>query len=113
MEARAIPQSRVIATIDDPVVVRKILTHLRLPTEVPAPRPPQAIYSPADLSQLQRASSTPGAGVPAREVGRSRRTAAARNHAAPVGCWCLAGGPRQPIVRCVVTEGQQADRPRS
>ena len=35
---------RVVATIEDPVVMRKILTHLGLPTEVPAPRPP-----PADL----------------------------------------------------------------
>jgi len=26
---------RVLATIEDPVVIRKILTHLRLPTEVP------------------------------------------------------------------------------
>ncbi len=34
---------RVIATIDDPVVIRKILTHLGLPTEPP---PPPA---PADL----------------------------------------------------------------
>ena len=31
---------RVIATIDDPVVIRKILTHLGLPTELPASRPP-------------------------------------------------------------------------
>jgi|SRR6266404_5370540 len=35
---------RVIATIDDPVVIRKIATHLGLPTEVPASRPP-----PGDL----------------------------------------------------------------
>ena len=35
---------RVIATIEDPVVIRKILTHLVLPTEPPTPRPP-----PADL----------------------------------------------------------------
>jgi len=31
---------RVIATIEDPVVIRKILTHLGLPTEVPAASPP-------------------------------------------------------------------------
>jgi hypothetical protein len=31
---------RVVATIEDPVVIRKILTHLGLPTEAPAPRPP-------------------------------------------------------------------------
>jgi len=31
---------RVIATIEDPVVIRKILTHLGLPTEPPSPRPP-------------------------------------------------------------------------
>ena len=31
---------RVVATIEDPVVIRKILTHLGLPTAVPAPRPP-------------------------------------------------------------------------
>jgi hypothetical protein len=30
---------RVVATIEDPVVIRKILTHLGLPTDVPAPRP--------------------------------------------------------------------------
>jgi hypothetical protein len=35
---------RVIATIEDPVAIRKILTHLGLPTEPPTPRPP-----PADL----------------------------------------------------------------
>ena len=35
---------RVLATIEDPVVVRKILTHLGLPTEASAPRPP-----PSDL----------------------------------------------------------------
>jgi len=29
---------RVIATIEDPVVIRKILTHLGLPTEAEAPR---------------------------------------------------------------------------
>ena len=33
-------RTRVIATIEDSVVIRKILTHLSLPTEVPAPRPP-------------------------------------------------------------------------
>jgi hypothetical protein len=37
-------RTRVVATIEDPVVIRKILTHLGLPTDVPAPRPP-----PADL----------------------------------------------------------------
>jgi hypothetical protein len=31
---------RVIATIEDPIVIRKILTHLGLPTEAVAPRPP-------------------------------------------------------------------------
>ena len=31
---------RVIATIEDPVVIREILAHLGLPTDVPAPRPP-------------------------------------------------------------------------
>ena len=31
---------RLVATIEDPVVIRKILTHLGLPTEVPARRPP-------------------------------------------------------------------------
>jgi hypothetical protein len=35
---------RIVATIEDPVVIRKILTHLGLPTAVPSPRPP-----PADL----------------------------------------------------------------
>jgi hypothetical protein len=35
---------RVVATIEDPVVIRKILAHLGLPTAAPAPRPP-----PADL----------------------------------------------------------------
>src|SRR5262249_3617921 len=33
---------RVVATIEDPVVIRKILTHLGLPTDVPPPRPPPA-----------------------------------------------------------------------
>jgi hypothetical protein len=33
-----------VATIEDPVVIRKILTRLGLPTEVPSPRPP-----PSDL----------------------------------------------------------------
>jgi len=35
---------RVVATIEDPVVLRRILTHLGLPTEALAPRPP-----PSDL----------------------------------------------------------------
>ena len=35
---------RVVATIEDPVVIRRILTHLGLPTEASAPRPP-----PSDL----------------------------------------------------------------
>jgi hypothetical protein len=35
---------RVVATIEDAVVIRKILTHLGLPTAAPAPRPP-----PSDL----------------------------------------------------------------
>jgi hypothetical protein len=30
---------RVVATIEDPVVIRKILTHLGLPTDVQPPRP--------------------------------------------------------------------------
>ena len=30
---------RVVATIEDPVVIRKILGHLGFPTDVPAPRP--------------------------------------------------------------------------
>jgi len=34
----------VVATIEDPVVIRKILTHLGFSTEVPALRPP-----PSDL----------------------------------------------------------------
>jgi hypothetical protein len=42
--ARCGGRMRVVATIEDPVVIRKILTHLGLPTEVPAPRPP-----PTDL----------------------------------------------------------------
>ena len=32
-----------IATIDDPSVIRKILAHLGLPTEVPEPRPRPAL----------------------------------------------------------------------
>jgi hypothetical protein len=36
----AAARMRVVATIEDPVVIRKILTHLGLRTEVPAPRPP-------------------------------------------------------------------------
>jgi hypothetical protein len=35
---------RVVATIEDPVVIRRILTHLGLPTDVQPPRPP-----PSDL----------------------------------------------------------------
>jgi hypothetical protein len=35
---------RVVATIEDPLVIRRILTHLGLPTEASPPRPP-----PADL----------------------------------------------------------------
>ena len=31
-----------IATIEDPRVVRQIVTHLGLPNEVPRPRPPPA-----------------------------------------------------------------------
>jgi hypothetical protein len=42
--ARCGGRMRVVATIEDPVVIRKILTHLGLPTAAPAPRPP-----PADL----------------------------------------------------------------
>ena len=42
--ARCGNRMRVVATIEDPVVIRRILTHLGLPTEVSAPRPP-----PADL----------------------------------------------------------------
>jgi len=40
---------RFIATIEDPVVVQRILRHLSLPTETPAPapaRPPPAPDSP-------------------------------------------------------------------
>ena len=33
---------RLIALIDDPPVIRRILGHLGLPTEVPAARPPRA-----------------------------------------------------------------------
>lgn len=33
---------RVIGTIEDPRVIRQILTPLRLPTEIPSPRPPPA-----------------------------------------------------------------------
>ncbi|MFQ5828118.1 MAG: hypothetical protein ACE5JD_03045 [Candidatus Methylomirabilia bacterium] len=31
-----------IATMEDPRVIRQILTHLGLPTEIPQPRPPPA-----------------------------------------------------------------------
>ena len=38
--ARCGGRMRVVATIDDPVVIRRILTrHLGLPTAVPSPRP--------------------------------------------------------------------------
>ena len=33
---------RLLATIEDPRVIRRILAHLGLPTEVPQPRPPPA-----------------------------------------------------------------------
>ena len=39
---------RLIATIEDPHVIHRILAHLGLPTEVPQPRPPPA--RAADLS---------------------------------------------------------------
>jgi hypothetical protein len=42
--ARCGGRMRVVATIEDPVVIRRILTHLGLPTEASAPRPP-----PSDL----------------------------------------------------------------
>jgi hypothetical protein len=42
--ARCGGRMRMVATIQDPVVIRKILTHLVPPTDVPAPRPP-----PSDL----------------------------------------------------------------
>src|SRR5262249_14426385 len=42
--ARCGGRMRVVATIEDPVVIRKILSHLGLPTAAAAPRPP-----PADL----------------------------------------------------------------
>jgi hypothetical protein len=42
--ARCGGRMRVVATIEDPVVIRRILTHLGLPTAAPAPRPP-----PSDL----------------------------------------------------------------
>ena len=35
---------RVVATIEDPLVIRKILTHLGLPSEVPALRPPPSDF---------------------------------------------------------------------
>jgi hypothetical protein len=35
---------RVAATIEDPVVIRKILTHLGLPADVPPPRPPPSDF---------------------------------------------------------------------
>jgi len=43
---------RVVATIEDPVVIRKILKHLGFPTEVPAPRAP-----PSDLFDWKLTSS--------------------------------------------------------
>ena len=33
---------RLLATIEDPRVIRQILAHLGLPTKVPRPRPPPA-----------------------------------------------------------------------
>jgi hypothetical protein len=69
----------VLATIDDPVVIRKILVHLGLPTEVPAPRPtlraPQGhrmMFDPArgrpslplSLSHIVRPDRTPGSRTP-------------------------------------------------
>jgi hypothetical protein len=42
--ARCGGRMRVVAAIDDPVVIRRILTDLGLPTAPPPPRPP-----PADL----------------------------------------------------------------
>ena len=40
--ARCGGRMRVVATIEDPVVIRKILTHLGFPTAAAAPRPPPA-----------------------------------------------------------------------
>jgi len=36
----------VVATIEDPVLIRRILTHLGLPTEASAPRPPPYQFPP-------------------------------------------------------------------
>src|SRR5437870_13042750 len=41
-----------IATIDDPRVIRKILGHLGLPTEVPQPRPSHPPPASTDFSDL-------------------------------------------------------------
>jgi hypothetical protein len=43
---------RLIATIEDPTVVRRILSHLRIPTERPEPLParsPPGLAAPFDL----------------------------------------------------------------
>jgi hypothetical protein len=37
---------KLLALIEDPAVVRRILTHLGRPTEVPRPRPPRAPPGP-------------------------------------------------------------------
>jgi hypothetical protein len=47
---------QLIATIDDPAVIRKILTHLGIPADVPIPRPPD---SARERSRLLTTQSPP------------------------------------------------------
>jgi len=74
---------RLLATIEDPRVVRRILAHLGLPTEVPQPRPPPA--QAADLFADIPAYARDPAPARGRAPSRSGRTPARRTSADGVG----------------------------
>src|SRR5262249_25747076 len=102
---------RVVATIEDPVVIRKVLAHLGLPTDGPPPRPP-----PADLFGWGRPVRRRRLPALAREV-----RPLARGWPSPKpgrrfwrGGLATRGGHSgrsdPPTMRCVVTEGPRAGR---
>jgi hypothetical protein len=114
--ARCGGRMRVVATIDDPVVIRRILTHLGLPTAVPRRPGPRRLICSAG------AESRPSVALP-RAQGRVRpppgcdpRAKPGQAPRRPTGSGTLGHRERRsehpgpPIMRCVVTEGRRADR---
>ncbi len=63
---------RLIALIDEAAVIRRILRHLSVPTEIPAPRPPPTHPSPRQFPMWVVGTTTPRCSTRVPDVPESR-----------------------------------------